>query len=193
MKAFTTLILMAFLISCSPYQSNLDSLGSQSSFADVEIPGDFPAPEDEEDVPEDIEITPPPVQVNLKNTFFLDEQIFNLAHGEALRWDGCVQSKPSQGGYNSDIKCGRAYFHPSFADNLNEAFYLCVSEAARAAGYSQPVQIFIRHLGSYNDRKARNSTRRSNHAYARAWDIVNFNLYDENGKHQKGVHTFAGL
>ena len=184
MKKYTTALLFLICAACSPYSSNLEKLGTQSSFTDVEIPADFPGPE-EEGEGEDIEITPPetppPVVVNLKNTFYFENQSFALAHGPGLRWDGCVQEKQTQGGYNSDTDCGRGFFHPAFADNLNDAFYICVSEAAQAAQIPQPHRIFIRHLGSYVDRNARNSSRLSNHAYARAWDIVNFNLYDADG------------
>ena len=183
MKLLISLPLLFLVAACSPYASGLQGLGSQSSFNDVSIPDDFSAPEDEvvDNVSGDVEMTPGPVQVNLKNTFFLEDRVFSLARGPALRWDGCESDKESQGGYNSDTQCGRAYFHPSFADNLNEAFYICVSDAAEAAGYPQPVRVFVRHIGSYNDRTARNSSRISNHAYARAWDIVNFNLYDKDG------------
>ena len=192
MKLLGLFTLILVLASCSQYESNLNSLGSQASYSDGTIPDDFPAPEDESPdnmpgdeiviVPPEGEITPPPVQVNLKNTFFLEDREFSLARGPALRWDGCKTAKNSQGGYNSDSKCGRAYFHPSFADNLNDAFYICVSDAAKTVNIPQPAKVFIRHLGSYNDRTARNSSRISNHAYARAWDIVNFNLFDAQGK-----------
>lgn len=176
-------------MACSPYSSNLEGLGLQSRFDDVDIPDDFVAPEDEsmEEFPgEEIEIpppqTPPPVVVNLKNTFEFDDRVFNLARGPAWRWDGCAVEKASQGGYNSDSQCGRAYFHPLFADQLNAMFFSCVTQAAEDSGIPRPEKIFIRHLGSYNDRTARNSTRTSNHAYARAWDIVNFNLYHSWGE-----------
>ncbi len=179
---FVFILTFLFVAGCGGYSSNLDQLGAQSSFADVEIPDDFVAPEEEvEDVEPPMEITPPPVQVSLKNTFYLDDPLFNLAHGPAVRWDGCVAEKASQGGYNSDIQCGRAYFHPSFADNLNDAFFECVDQAAQAAELPRPAKVFVRHLGSYNDRNARNSSSLSHHAYARAWDIVNFNLYDREG------------
>jgi hypothetical protein len=185
MPRLTFFILLFMMAACSELASpNLEQLGSEASFSDVEIPDDFPAPEDEpetieEDVP--IEVTPPPVQVSLKNTFYIDDSSFQLARGPAVRWDGCVTSKASQGGYNSDSQCGRAFFHPSFANNLNESFFACVDQAAQAAELPAPRWIFVRHLGSYNDRLARNSNRLSHHAYARAWDIVNFNLYDEEG------------
>ena len=45
-----------------------------------------------------------------------------------------------------------------------------------------PKKIFINHYGSYNDRAARGTNRLSLHAYARALDIVNFNLLDETGR-----------
>ncbi len=190
MRQYFWLLLLLLLANCSPYVSNLDGLGEQSSFADVDIPDDFEAPEDEivEDPGPELVIEQP-LPISLKNTFAIEDQFFNLARGAALRWDGCVTDKASQGGYNSDTRCGRAFFHPSFADNLNQAFFQCVSDAAKAADYPQPVRVFIKHLGSYNDRLARNSSQLSHHAYARAWDIVNFNLYDKDGKMYR-VSTF---
>lgn len=169
------------MAACSPYHSNLDTLGTNSNFSDTEIADDFVAPEDEESVDDEAMVVEE-IVLNFKNTFAFDDNLFSLAHGKAMRWDGCDLDKLSRGGYNSDTKCGRGYFHPSFAGNLNEAFYQCVSDAAEVAGYPQPQQVFIKHLGTYNDRTARNSSRLSNHAYARAWDIVNFNMYDKDGK-----------
>jgi hypothetical protein len=197
MKWISLLIISLFFLSaCSPYHSALDSLGSSSSFDDVQIPDDFPGPD--EDIIGDIvdpepdpdeDNLPPPIVVSLKNTFDLDAGTFSLAHGTAKRWNGCSQQRESRGGYNSDSTCGRAFFHPLFADNLNEVFFICISDAARAAGYPQPSRIFINHLGSYNDRNARNSTRLSNHAYARALDIKNFNLVDSEGRtHRISTH-----
>lgn len=188
------LLCFVFLTACTQYSSNLDALGSQNSFADVEIPDDFPAPEDEAPDDEDGQeimppMTPPPVQVSLKNTFFIEDRTFTLARGPAVRWDGCIQDKASRGGYNSDSQCGRAFFHPVFAENLNETFFSCVHEAAKEAGIPEPARIFVRHLGTYNDRTARNSSRLSNHAYARAWDIVNFNMYDAQGNRHR-VSTY---
>ncbi len=185
MKSLLVILLISALAGCSPYQSGIASLGLNSSFNDVEIPEDFEAPEDETPIIE--EPTPdtdtmPIIPVQMKNTFAIEDQIFQLAHDSAVRWDGCSQTKISRGGYNSDSTCGRAYFHPSLAKNLNEVFFTCVNDAARVAGYPQPSRIFVRHVGTYNDRTARNSTRLSHHAYARAWDIVNFNLYDSAGR-----------
>lgn len=197
MRPLLLLFFILFLGACSEYQGVLDRLGTMNSFNDVEIPNDFEAPEDEVETPQTepdpdsgvVEITPPIPTINFKNTFHLDDQSFSLAHGPAKRWDGCQTDKESQGGYNSDSRCGRAFFHPSFADNLNDAFFICVSDAAEEAGFPQPVKVFVRHIGSYNDRTARNSSRLSNHAYARAWDIVNFNLFDVEGKRYK-VSTY---
>lgn len=173
---------MFVFAACSQGRPNsLDQLGKNSDFSDVEIGDDFKEPGEEDNIVDDggddeIEI------INFKNTFYLDSGLYALAHNNANRWDGCKSGYTSQGGYNSDSKCGRAFFHPKFAGNLNEFFFRCISDAAKVAGYPQPNRIFIKHLGSYNDREARGSSRLSNHAYARALDISNFNLYDKNGK-----------
>ena len=194
MKFFSLLIVLIFLSACGNYQSNLDQLGVQNNFSDVDIPADFIAPEDEPEVvlpiveeeeeiilPPEGGITPPPVQVSLKNTFLIESREYSLAHGPAYRWDGCNQSKMTQGGYNSDTNCSRAFFHPAFVNNLQDDFFVCVHSAALEAGYPEPRKVFIRHVGTYNDRPVRNGTRLSNHAYARAWDITNFNLFDIEG------------
>lgn len=119
------------------------------------------------------------------NTFFIERKEFTLANGKAGRWDGCKVGYKSGGGYNSDSRCGRAYLHKKFSKNLNEQFYRCIFQAADVAGYPKTQKVFINHLGTYNDRNARKSKRKSNHAYARAMDIKNFNLVDERGKVSK--------
>jgi len=189
MKHLLVLAFMTFLLGCDSGYRSVSNLGSQSSFTDVEIPDDFPPPGNEEP-----DVLPPPVSeppqpvapideiVFKTNTFFLEDGVFQLAHNQALRWDGCESGYASQGGFNSNTNCGRAFFHPLFSDHLNSAFYICIQEAADEAGYPQPDSIFINHLGSYNNRNARNSSRLSNHAYARALDISRFNLYDREGQ-----------
>lgn len=180
-KIFYWIVILSWMSACSEINSNLDQLGTENSFTDVEI-------EDEFDMSEDTDVdldVPGPITLEKVDTFSLEEQIFQLAHGSALRWDGCDTDKATQGGYNSDSQCGRAFFHPSFAKNLNNTFHICIDVAAKEAGWPSPRRVFIRHLGSYNDRNARNSSRLSHHAYARAWDIVNFNLFDEEGNHYK--------
>ncbi|MCJ8277300.1 MAG: extensin family protein [Bdellovibrionales bacterium] len=171
---------------CNPLTSELQSLGSNSDFSDVEIQDDFMDPEEEdiesiENIEVINEVEPEQIVIQMKNTFDMGTRLFSLANGNAYRWEGCNKDKASQGGYNSNTNCGRGFFHPSFADNLNDVFYQCISEAASEAGYPQPVYVFINHLGTYNDRNARNSSRKSNHAFARAWDIKYFNLYDKDG------------
>lgn len=208
MKTLSLLCLSLLILSACANDDavNLESLGSTGGFEDVEIPDDFTSPEEDAanneptapqpdtpeespapapSEPEEDEILPPPIEVNLKNTFHLDPGSFRLAHNSARRWNGCSHERQTRGGYNSDTQCGRAFFHQLLADNLNEVFFVCLSDAARAGGYPQPVRAFIRHLGSYNDRNARNSGRLSNHAYARAWDIVNFNLIDAQGRNHR--------
>ncbi|MCB0378046.1 MAG: hypothetical protein KDD33_06105, partial [Bdellovibrionales bacterium] len=161
------ILIPLFLMACSDRPLGLDQLGKYSNFSDAEIPEDFSDPAEDsepdnssnsEDSGEVVEIVDP------TNTFYLEDQLFSLAHGKAQRWDGCRKDYVSQGGYNSDTQCGRAFFHPNFASQLNEFFFRCIMDAAQVAGYAQPMKIFIRHLGSYVDRNARNSTRLSNHA-----------------------------
>jgi len=153
-------------------------LGSDCPFV---IGADSPDEEEHEHEEETADRTPD----SLLDTFYIERQDFTLANGKAKRWDGCESGYKSIGGYNSDSRCGRAYLHAKFSENLNEQFYKCVFNAADSAGYEKTQKVFINHLGSYNDRNARNSSRKSNHAYARALDIKNFNLVDSRGKVSK--------
>lgn len=114
--------------------------------------------------------------------FAINRSPVKLAHGPAVTWLGCEKEAAVKGGYNSNTTCGRAYFHPRFEEQLNKEFFRCVEEAAFAADLSQPREVFVHHLGSYNDRTARGSSSLSMHAYARALDIAMFNLYDREGK-----------
>ena len=175
------------LAACSFEDVTVATLGSQDNFDDVEIGDDFTPPEDDtvgeviDQTPVDPMPTQPPVQ-SLENTFHIEAQNFSLARGPAKRWDGCKNGYRSVGGYNSDTRCGRAFIEEKFSRNLNRIFYKCIFDAAKEANYPDPQRVFINHLGSYNDRTARNSTRLSNHAYARALDIKNFNLVDAQGR-----------
>ncbi|MEO0335761.1 MAG: extensin family protein [Pseudomonadota bacterium] len=210
MKEVGILLIFMFLTACSgtsfeARDITLDSLGENNDFSDVEMEDDFPGPDEEDSVVDTDPDTEPDLDpdpgrdpagedendepVFKVDTFFLEDQTFQLAHGPADRWGGCEDGYESQGGYNSDTRCGRAFFHPAFSDQLNDAFFKCVQVSAKEAGYKDPERVFINHLGSYNDRNARNSTRLSNHAFARALDIASFLLYDKQGNLTK-VSTF---
>lgn len=183
------LVMSLGLVGCGQEFRTLDNLGTQEDYSDLSIGEDFEAPEDETKQ-EVIEEPQPPAEEPLpdkpfENSFFFEQQSFNLAHNSALRWDGCEANYQSNGGYNSDTRCGRAFIEQLFAYNLNEVFFACVHQSALAAGYPKPRRVFINHLGSYNDRRARNSTRLSNHAYARALDIKHFILIDDSGKRHR--------
>jgi len=151
-------------------------LGSDCPFEIAKREDTKPEPKPEE--PEEKDRTPD----SLIDTFHIERRDFTLANGKAKRWDGCKDGYRSVGGYNSDKRCGRAFLHKKFTENLNKQFYKCVFNAADSAGYEKTQKVFINHLGSYNDRNARNSSRKSNHAYARALDIKNFNLVDSRGR-----------
>jgi hypothetical protein len=119
-----------------------------------------------------------------------------LAHGPGVTWVGCSNNAVVRGGYNSDTTCGRAFAHPRFATALAKNFYGCVNDAASLAGIKTPAKVFINHFGSYNDRNARGSSRLSNHAFARALDINNFNLFDVNGNRTQistNVRNYSGI
>lgn len=104
-----------------------------------------------------------------------------LAYGPGVTWNGCHPEAMVNGGYDSDTKCGNGTVHPSYAAHLNRYFFGCVEKAAADSNLEQPQKVFLRHLGTYVNRNARNSSSLSMHAYARAIDIVKFILYDRNG------------
>jgi hypothetical protein len=134
-------------------------------------------------VEEEPEVVVPAIQPGVATVpFYLNPTRQRLAHDVAQFWEGCQSAQLVEGGYESDSTCSKAYFQPKFAAHLNRHFLSCAKAAAARAGIAQPARLFIRHWGSYNDRAARGSTRLSMHAYARALDIVNFNLYDATGK-----------
>lgn len=171
-------------------QRTLNALGSQDDFSNAEINKDFEAPEDEVVSEQGFLNAEDHTDHNHEalrttKTFFIEKRNFNLAHGPAKRWDGCKRGYKTRGGFNSDSRCGRGYLHPKFSSGLNRSFHKCSFSAARKAGYPNIEKIFINHLGTYNDRRARNSKRLSNHAYARAMDIKNFNLVDKRGRKHK--------
>lgn len=128
--------------------------------------------------------TPTPLPGTSKVAFYLSSTQHTLAHDKAQFWEGC-QDQIVKGGYESDTVCSKAYVQPAFGRHLNKHFVGCAKQAAAKAGFAVPVRVFMRHWGSYNDRTARGSTRLSMHAYARAIDVVNINLYDAAGKLKK--------
>ncbi len=174
-----------FLTACSFDELSVANLGSKDNFEDVKIDDDFTAPEEDKEDPIVDETPILQSQVSLENTFYIEPKNFSLNHGPSKRWDGCQNGYRSNGGYNSDLKCGRAFIEEKFGKNLNKIFYKCVFNAAKDANYANIQKVFINHLGSYNDRTARNSKRLSHHAYARALDIKNFNLVDNKGNNIK--------
>lgn len=125
--------------------------------------------------------TPAPTQPS-STAFALSSKTYTLAHDSAKIWNGCDATAAVKGGYNSDSSCGNAYVHPGFGEHLNDFFMSCIDKAAYDNNYPQPVRTFIRHMGSYNDRNARNSTSLSMHAYARALDVAAVRLFDVEGK-----------
>lgn len=114
--------------------------------------------------------------------FSASREVFKLANGPAQQWDGCDQDSVVSGGYDSDSKCGKGYFHPAFVEHLNENFFPCVQQASFAANLLRPSRVFIRHLGTYVDRTGRGSSALSMHAYARAIDLAKLNLFDDQGR-----------
>lgn len=136
---------------------------------------------DSVEVPDSLNPTTPDTTQEPWVSFKINPQVYTLAHGTAHFWEGCEVRQTIKGGYSSDTVCGRAYFHPRFAEELNKNFYKCVREAAATAKIATPDRVFIKHFGTYNDRNARGGSNLSMHAYARALDIVNFNLYDAKG------------
>ncbi len=137
--------------------------------------------DDEDEKEDDLVQEDPPVAPDSRVHFYTDGKYYSLARNKALRWEGCRSEAVIKGGYLSDTSCGRAYLYDKFVTHLNDHFFTCIEKSAQAASLSQPYGVFINHLGSYNDRTARGSSRLSMHAYARALDIKNFNVIDSRG------------
>lgn len=113
--------------------------------------------------------------------FSFSAETFKLANGPAKSWDGCAPSALVRGGYNSDSKCSKGYFHPGFVKHLDAHFFPCLEKASLVANLPQPRKVFVRHLGTYVNRDGRNSDSLSMHAYARGIDLAKFNLFDSQG------------
>lgn len=181
MKAILLIIVTLGLAACGPQGGKMLTVEDLQSEEDA-LNGELQDPVDDGD--EDV-LTPAPTPTPLPGesrvSFYLSSLKHQLAHDVAQFWEGCQTEQIVKGGYESDSVCSKAYVQPAFGVHLNRHFMTCVRTAATKAGIAAPARVFVRHWGSYNDRPARGSTRLSMHAYARAIDIVNFNLYDAKG------------
>ncbi|NCN42358.1 extensin family protein [bacterium] len=200
---------VALLIALSGCAGNAETdwASSQDPLQDQLEVGDLPGEEESETIgdndsdpsPEDPgsgeDETPPVSTPDPKVFFYTNGKLYNLARNKALKWEGCKSSAAVRGGYLSDTSCGNAYLYDKFVTHLNKHFYTCVESAAVKANLPQPSRVFINHIGSYNDRTARGSSRLSMHAYARALDIKNFNLIDSRGNVSRistHINNFTG-
>ena len=187
------LLLMVFS-ACSPFRSRLDQLGRSHDYDDVSIPPNFYDFQESHSTNGNSEsgsikshaqkVSGSVSQRSLETydvTFKVENREFHLAYNKALRWNGCYLDQKARGGSGSDVHCGVAFLQGGFHENLNLAFFRCVQEASKAAGYPRPVRAFIRHWGTYSNRRVRNGKTLSLHARARAMDIVKFRLFDEKG------------
>jgi len=203
MKFFVMLLTLSLLLSCSPKQGG--SLVSDSvedangSLGEAPARADDPSIIDGElvgEIPDEVDPTigdidtgegeDPKLDTPVhKTTFKVDSGLYSLDNGAgtvAVRWAGCDNNQYAQGGYDSDTRCGKAFLLPAFRLHLEKHFQNCVLSAAREAGLSKPHSAFIRHIGTFNNRDARGSSRKSMHAFARALDLVNLNLFDSQGR-----------
>ena len=173
------------LLSCSPFRAKLDQLGSSHNYDDVSIPVNFDFSDETNAYSRKVS-TVRSFQQSLSRpsltTFRVENREFRLAHNRALRWNGCYINQEALGGASSDNRCGTAFLHRAFHENLNRSFSQCIRDAAGAAGYPEPVKVFIHHVGTYSNRRIRNGRTLSLHARARAMDIVRFNLFDGEGR-----------
>lgn len=183
----TTLLILTLLTGCGA-GGELDWASHQDPTREDQLDVDDILPEGDEEVAQTPPPTTqppsppaPPAAPDPRTIFHTDGNYFSLAHNKALRWEGCHASSVARGGYLSDTACGRAFLYDKFVTHLNRNFFTCVEKAAQSANLSQPSRVFINHMGSYNDRAARGSTRLSMHAYARALDLKNINLIDSRG------------
>ncbi len=177
---------------CNPFHSQLNELGN-SNYNDVKIPLDFNLDDFDESNDNSIQsvisneqpqqTVQQHQQVLRKNqvSFVVEDEIFALAHGQALRWNGCYRNQNTMGGYGSDRNCGNAFLQKNFHNHLNFTFFRCIEDSAQAAGYPKPVKVLIHHLGTYNNRQTRDGRRLSLHALAAAMDIIKFRLFESSG------------
>ena len=186
LKGITNPILLLSLlfvsVSCTPFQSNLNSLGETYKYNDVNIPRDFFYTRENGRVhirtlPQEFLRSDP----QISTAFKVDDKLYKLSHNNALRWRGCYVHQKAMGGYESSRHCGPSFFHRAFLDNLNASFFQCIHDAAETAKYPTPVKVFIGHVGSYANRRVRGGRSLSLHARARAIDIVHFTLFDKDG------------
>jgi hypothetical protein len=176
MKYLALLFMIFIVMGCSKSEFEVAQLAS----SDQDHVGEEPVglPDDIPETPEVLHTTPPADS----GDFSFGKTTIKLANGPAQIWNGCDTSSSVVGGYNSDTVCGKGYFHPLFAEHLNKHFYQCVEQASQKANIPAPERVFIRHLGTYANRNGRGSSSLSMHAYARAIDIAQFNLYDRFGQ-----------
>ena len=143
MRKIALLTLILFVCGCS--QSDFEVAQLSSTDKDhvgeepVGLPNDIPAVPEISDTRSNSE----------SGDFSLSKNSMKLAHGPAQVWNGCDSNAAVMGGYDSDTVCGKGYFHPLFAEHLNKYFFSCVEDSAKAANLPVPVQIFVRHLGTY--------------------------------------------
>ncbi len=200
MKKISVLFFLIGFSGCSPFHSELDQLGN-SDYSDVNINPDFSMDDFDSfnnNGDQDVTVVEQPQGVTDQSqqtlreseiSFMVENQIFALARGEALRWNGCYTDQKVMGGYVVNKGCGNAFLHKDFYNNLNLVFFRCVQNSAQTAGYPQPVRVFIHHLGTYSNRQARNGGGLGLHALASAMDIVKFELFDSSGNSQV-ISTF---
>lgn len=173
-----TILLFALLFSLGCSQSEFQSLELASQDADQAENEPAGLPDDIPDSVNSMHIEEPVAFGDLA----VSSETIQLANGKGQIWDGCDTRAVVRGGYNSDAKCGKGYFHPAFVQHLNNNLFSCIERAAASANIPQPSKVFINHLGTYVDRNGRGSSTLSMHAYAKAIDIAKFNLYDSGGK-----------
>lgn len=174
-----TLLMVITNIGCAPGSSDGGewASGEPNENDTAPVPETPEIPEPDKSPSPQLDPTPP-----LEGLFFsLLAHTSQLAHGPGVTWNGCDKEAIVRGGYDSDVKCGNGTLLPSYADHLNKYFFGCVERAAADSNLSQPRKVFLRHMGTYVNRNARNSSSLSLHAYARAIDIAKFILYDRLG------------
>lgn len=194
--AFVTLLLA--LSGCAgnaetDWASSQDPLQDQLEVVDVP-PEDLGGVDSPGNLDSENEV-PPVTTPDPKLFFYTNGVKYSLARNKALKWEGCHSSALVRGGYLSNTSCGNSYLYDKFVTHLNEHFYSCVESAAVKANLPQPSRVFINHIGSYNDRTARNSSRLSMHAFARALDVKYINLIDSRGNVSRmstNINDFSG-
>ena len=124
-----------------------------------------------------------------QKTMGLGTYIHRMNGSPTVKWDGCAAGAKIKAGYGNARSCTTIDIHRDFGRHMDKHFLRCSQEAARKAGVQVPEKIHISHMGCYANRKVRNGSRPSLHAYARALDIGAITLITGSSRVTMSMHA----